>query len=325
MPLLEVRNLHTIFSVEGGTVRAVSGVSFSVDSGQTLGIVGESGCGKSVSALSVMRLVPDPPGNISDGEIIWKGQDILQMPAEAMPGLRGEEIAMIFQDPMTSLNPVFTVQRQMGEVLWKRFKVKGAAARQRMIEMLDTVGIADPEDRVECYPHELSGGMKQRIMIAMGLMCQPDLLIADEPTTALDVTVQAQILHLIKELQQKLGTAIILITHDMGVIAETCDDVVVMYAGRVVETCSIYEIFENNRHPYTNGLLKSIPRKGLTKDLALPTIEGVVPSLLNPPAGCRYADRCAKAQDKCRAVDPELAEVSSEHLVACHFPLENGS
>jgi peptide/nickel transport system ATP-binding protein len=324
VPLLEVRDLKTIFAVEGGTVKAVDGVSFAVDRGRTLGLVGESGCGKSVSALSVMRLVPDPPGHIIGGQILWKGTDLLALPAGRLPAMRGAEIAMIFQDPMTSLNPVFTIERQMGEVLTKRFGLKGDPARRRMVEMLETVGISDPADRVASYPHELSGGMKQRIMIAMGLMCEPDLLICDEPTTALDVTVQAQILHLIKRLQEQFGTAIMLITHDMGVIAETCDEVVVMYAGRVVESCGIFELFEHNRHPYTRGLLRSIPRRGLSKSGTLPTIEGVVPSLLNPPPGCRFAARCPKAEPRCLEIDPPLELQAEGHLVACHFPLEDG-
>lgn len=324
MPILEVKELKTIFEIEGGTVHAVDGVSFSVEAGQTLGIVGESGCGKSVSAMSIMRLVPDPPGRIVSGEILWKGKDILQLPDEAMPEMRGREIAMIFQDPMTSLNPIFTVEKQLEEVLSKRFGLTGAAAREKSVEMLDMVGIADASTRVSSYPHELSGGMKQRIMIAMALMCEPELLIADEPTTALDVTVQAQILHLIKSLQTRVGAAVILITHDMSVVSETCDRVAVMYAGRVIETCDVFELFEKNRHPYTHGLLASIPRKGLTKDTPLSTIEGVVPSLIHPPDGCRFADRCWKAQDRCHSESPELREVSPGHLAACHFPVEEG-
>jgi oligopeptide/dipeptide ABC transporter ATP-binding protein len=320
--LLEVDGLKVRFHIENAVVHAVDGVSFSVDSGETLGIVGESGCGKSVSALSIMRLVPDPPGKIHGGEVRWKGRDLLEAPEEELPQIRGKEIAMIFQDPMTSLNPVFTIGKQMGEVLEKHFDLEGAAADRRIIEVLEMVGISDPADRLTSYPHELSGGMKQRIMIAMMLMCEPDLLIADEPTTALDVTVQAQILHLMKELQRKIGAAIILITHDMGVIAETCDRVVVMYAGRVVEVCDIFELFESNRHPYTFGLLQSIPRKGISKQSALPTIEGLVPSLIQPPTGCRFADRCFKAQERCRREDPRLEEKSPGHLAACHFPIE---
>jgi oligopeptide/dipeptide ABC transporter ATP-binding protein len=321
LPLLDVRDLKTVFRVEEGIVHAVDGVSFSLEPGETLGIVGESGCGKSVTAMSILRLIPDPPGHIAGGQMLWKGHDILAIPEDEMPDFRGNEVAMIFQDPMTSLNPVFTVEKQLGEVLEKRFHLRGAAARDRAIEMLDTVGIADPAERIGSYPHELSGGMKQRIMIAMALMCEPDLLIADEPTTALDVTVQAQILHLMKELQRRTGTAIILITHDMAVVAETCDRVVVMYAGRVIETCGIVELFEANCHPYTRGLLGSIPSPGQTKDQSLPTIEGIVPSLLDPPPGCRFRDRCKWAQDRCRVDDPQLHQVRPGHWVACHFPL----
>ena len=300
----------------------MDGVTFDVEEGKTLGIVGESGCGKSVTAFSIMRLVPEPPGHILGGEINWKGRNILEIDPEELPDIRGKEIAMIFQDPMTSLNPVFTIRKQLGEVLEKRFSMTGEAADQRMIEVLELVGIADPGDRLGNYPHELSGGMKQRIMIAMALMCRPDLLIADEPTTALDVTVQAQILHLMKELQRKFGSAVILITHDMGVVAETCDHVVVMYAGRVVESCDIFSLFEKTRHPYTRGLLDSIPKRGVSKDQELPTIDGVVPSLIAPPEGCRFAERCARVEDRCRVESPPLAEIEPGHTVACHFPIE---
>ena len=322
MALLRVEDLRTVFRTEDGVVKAVDGVSFEVRAGSTVGIVGESGCGKSVSAMSVMRLIPDPPGRIEDGRVLWKGRDLLAVDPDEMPAIRGREIAMIFQDPMTSLNPVFTVRRQLGEVLEKRFGLRGEAAGARMAEMLQRVGIADAESRLDQYPHELSGGMKQRIMIAMALMCEPDLLIADEPTTALDVTVQAQILHLMKQLQRELGTAILLITHDMGVVAETCDEVVVMYAGKVVERCGVIELFEGSRHPYTRGLLDSILRPGRTRGDGVPTIEGVVPSLLDPPPGCRFADRCPRAEELCRRQDPPLEPVADGHLAACHYPLE---
>ncbi len=322
MALLRVEDLRTVFHTEEGVVQAVDGVSFDVRAGSTLGIVGESGCGKSVSAMSVMRLIPDPPGRIEGGRVLWKGRDLLALDADDMPGIRGREIAMIFQDPMTSLNPVFTVRRQLGEVLEKRFGMRGEAADARMVEMLQRVGIADAEDRLVQYPHELSGGMKQRIMIAMALMCEPNLLIADEPTTALDVTVQAQILHLMKQLQRELGTAILLITHDMGVVAETCDEVVVMYAGKVVERCGVMELFEGSRHPYTRGLLESILRPGRPRGAGVPTIEGVVPSLLDPPPGCRFADRCPRAEERCRRQDPPLEPVADGHQAACHFPLD---
>ncbi len=322
MALLRVEDLRTVFHTEEGVVQAVDGVSFDVGAGSTLGIVGESGCGKSVSAMSVMRLIPDPPGRIEGGRVLWKGRDLLAIDPDEMPGIRGREIAMIFQDPMTSLNPVFTVRRQLGEVLEKRFGLRGEAADARMVEMLERVGIADAEDRLVQYPHELSGGMKQRIMIAMALMCEPDLLIADEPTTALDVTVQAQILHLMKQLQREFGTAILLITHDMGVVAETCDEVVVMYAGKVVERCGVIELFEGSRHPYTRGLLESILRPGRPRGAGVPTIEGVVPSLLDPPPGCRFADRCPRAEERCRRQDPPLEPVADGHQAACHFPLD---
>jgi len=324
MALLEVKELCTVFHTEAGVVRAVDGVSFDVNENETLGIVGESGCGKSVTSMSIMRLVPEPPGEIESGQIIWRGDDILAFPPEKLPEFRGKEISMIFQDPMTSLNPVFTIEKQLVEVLEKRFGLKGEAATRRAVEMLDRVGIADPESRISSYPHELSGGMKQRIMIAMALMTEPDLLIADEPTTALDVTVQAQILRLMKDLQVEFNTSIILITHDMGVVAETCDRVVVMYAGKVVERAPIKELFADTKHPYTYGLLASIPRKGLSKETPLATIDGVVPSLLNPPKACRFADRCWKAEPRCREENPELHTEKPGHEVACHFPLRNG-
>ena len=327
-PLLEVDNLQVAFETEDGLLHAVDGVSFQVDSGRTLGIVGESGCGKSVTASSILRLVPSPPGRILGGGIRFADTDILQLTIEELSHIRGNEIAMIFQDPMTSLNPVFTVEKQMGEVLDLRFGLKKGEARARSVEMLRTVGIAEPEARVTSYPHALSGGMTQRVMIAVALLCEPKLLIADEPTTALDVTIQAQILNLIKELQQRTGAAVIFITHDMGVIAETCDEVAVMYAGRVVEQGEVVEIFGRSKHPYTLGLLESIPRKGVAKKSYLPTIEGLVPSLFHPPKGCRFAPRCAKRerlgevdQSRCFGEDPCLRLVD-DGLVACHFPLE---
>ncbi|MCB2156740.1 ABC transporter ATP-binding protein [bacterium] len=329
MALLEINDLQVAFTTEAGTLKAVDGVTLSVDSRRTLGVVGESGCGKSVTAMSILRLIPNPPGEIVGGQILWKGDDILSLEQSQMPSIRGKEISMIFQDPMASLNPVYTVEKQLGEVLKLRFGLKKKEARERSIKMLETVGLSEPEKRVTQYPHELSGGMKQRIMIAMALLCEPDLLIADEPTTALDVTIQAQILHLMKELQKEFGTAIILITHDMAVVAETCDDVVVMYAGRVVESAPVAELFEANRHPYTRGLLESIPGTGHTRDGGLPTIEGTVPSLLRPPKGCRFAERCTRCkalpeadQKRCVEEDPRLRELSGNHSVACHFPLE---
>ncbi len=322
MALLEIEDLRTEFATDEGTVRAVDGVSFSVEAGRTFGLVGESGCGKSVTALSILRLVPDPPGRIAGGRIMWKGCDLLAQPAAAMPEVRGREIAMIFQDPQTSLNPVMTIGRQLGEVIARRLGVRGDAARRRAAEMLARVGIPDPALRLASYPHELSGGMRQRVMIAIALLCTPGLLIADEPTTALDVTIQAQILALIGTLQRDTGAAVLFITHDMGVIAEVCDDVAVMYAGRIVERCTVGELFAHSRHPYTRGLLGSIPRRGLTKDAPLPSIEGVVPSALGFVAGCRFADRCSACQARCREETPPLGAVAPGHDVACHFPFE---
>jgi peptide/nickel transport system ATP-binding protein len=326
-PLLEIDGLRVGFATEGGQVRAVDGVSLRIDGGQTVGVVGESGCGKSVTASSVLRLVPSPPGVMLGGAVRFEGRDILRLPREELTRLRGRDIAMIFQDPMTSLNPVFTVERQMGEVLGLRFGLDRAAARARSAGMLATVGIPDPGTRLDAYPHELSGGMKQRVMIAMALLCEPRLLIADEPTTALDVTVQAQILHLMRELQRRTGMALLFITHDMGVIAEMCDAVVVMYAGRVVERRPVVELFEAPRHPYTRGLLDSMPRRGVAHKAELPTIEGVVPSLLDPPPGCRFAARCrhrraldAGAARRCVQEDPELVP-DGDGAVACHHPL----
>jgi oligopeptide/dipeptide ABC transporter ATP-binding protein len=331
LPLLDIDNLQVGFDTDSGLLRAVDGLSFQLEAGQTVGVVGESGCGKSVTAASILRLVPSPPGRFLGGAIRFNGVDILRMPRDELTNLRGREIAMVFQDPMTSLNPVFTIERQMGEVLALRFGLDRRSARTRSAAMLQTVGIADPDSRLDVYPHELSGGMKQRVMIAMALLCEPKLLIADEPTTALDVTVQAQILHLMRELQRRSGTAVLFITHDMGVIAEMCDLVVVMYAGRVVERRPVIELFEHCRHPYTKGLLDSIPRKGVAHKAELPTIEGIVPSLLTPPTGCRFADRCrrfnalgADEQRRCQQDDPALGPDGSG-WVACHFPLDGGA
>lgn len=325
--LLDIENLQVGFQTEAGLLRAVDGVSFSVDAGQTLGLVGESGCGKSVTAASIMRLVPSPPGVMLGGAVRLAGHDILSLSATQLPELRGRDMAMIFQDPMTSLNPVFTIERQLGEVLKLRFGLDRAPARKKAAEMLRLVGIADAETRLDVYPHELSGGMKQRVMIAMALMCEPKLLIADEPTTALDVTVQAQILHLMGELQQRTGCALLFITHDMGVIADLCDAVVVMYAGQVVERASTLALFDAPRHPYTAGLLGSMPRKAQVHKGRLPTIEGTVPSLMQPIAGCRFAERCtqrktldAAAQMRCQTQAPAL-QADGASWVRCHFPL----
>ena len=327
MALLEIDDLAIGFQTEAGLLRAVDGVSLRLEKGRTLGLVGESGCGKSVTASSILRLVPSPPGKYLGGQIRFNGVDILALPASELPKIRGKDIAMIFQDPMTSLNPVFTIEKQLGEVLALRFGLDKHAARARSVEMLGTVGIPEPEQRIGAYPHELSGGMKQRVMIAMALMCEPQLLIADEPTTALDVTVQAQVLNLIRELQKRMGAAVLFITHDMGVVAEMCDEVAVMYAGRIVEQGNVFAIFKDAQHPYTKGLLRSLPRKGGAKKAELPTIEGVVPSLLNPPAHCRFADRCWKRkrlpetdQRRCFSEDPKLRP-AGESFAACHFPV----
>ncbi|MBE3598468.1 MAG: ABC transporter ATP-binding protein [Limnochordaceae bacterium] len=315
--LLDVRNLKTYFYTEDGVVPAVDGVSFSLRKGGTLGVLGESGCGKSVTSLSIMRLVPNPPGRIVGGQILFEGQDLLQKRESEMRRIRGNEIAMIFQEPMTSLNPVFTVGNQIMEAIILHQKVSKAEARRRAIEMLRLVGIPSPEKRIDDYPHQMSGGMRQRVMIAMALSCNPKLLIADEPTTALDVTIQAQILDLMRRLQQELGTAIMLITHNMGVIAELVEHVVVMYAGKIVESADVRSIFTRPRHPYTVGLLESVPKLHETRD-RLKAIEGVVPSPYNMPKGCRFHPRCELARDICKRLEPPPMEVSPEgHQVAC--------
>jgi peptide/nickel transport system ATP-binding protein len=314
--LLEVKNLRTYFYTDDGTARSVDGIDFSVDRGETLGLVGESGCGKSVSALSVMRLIPEPPGRIVSGEVLYNGRDLLKIPEDEMRSIRGNEISMIFQEPMTSLNPVFTIGYQIDEAVMLHQKVSKAEARNRSIEMLRLVGIPAPEQRYGEYPHQLSGGMRQRVMIAMALSCNPALLIADEPTTALDVTVQAQILELITRLQDEFGMGMIMITHDLGVIAEVCDRVAVMYAAKVVEYSTVDEIFYNPKHPYTIGLLKSIPRLGDRKE-KLATIEGTVPPPTNFPAGCHFCTRCPYADALCWNDEPPLVEVDTGHFVAC--------
>ena len=326
--LLEIDRLAVGFDTEAGLLRAVDGVSLRVVQGRTVGLVGESGCGKSVTAASVLRLVPRPPGRILSGEVRFAGRDLLRLPTEELSEVRGQEIAMIFQDPMTSLNPVFTVEKQLREVLTLRFGLGRTSARERVVAMLRTVGIPDQESRLGSYPHELSGGMKQRVMIAMALLSEPRLLIADEPTTALDVTIQAQILHLIREFQKDTGAAVLFITHDMGVVAEMCDEVAVMYAGRIVEQGEIGEIFGRSRHPYTRGLLRSIPRKGTQRKSDLATIEGAVPSPLDLPAGCRFAPRCWKRkqlgtaeQARCFEDDPALEPKAGGGVAACHFPV----
>jgi peptide/nickel transport system ATP-binding protein len=324
MSLLEIRDLKTYFAVEGGEFRAVDGVSLTLEPGKTLGIVGESGCGKSVTALSIMGLVPQPPGRHAGGEIRFEGVDLLKLPPAELRELRGNRISMIFQEPMTSLNPVFTVGDQIVEGILRHRKITHDEAKERAIEMLRRVRIPSPEQRFHDYPHRLSGGMRQRAMIAMALACEPKLLIADEPTTALDVTIQAQILELMRTLRDETGTAIILITHDLGVIAELAHDVVVMYSGRIVERTSVARLFAEPQHPYTVGLLGSIPKLHLDQD-RLAAIEGQVPSPLAPVTGCAFHPRCPFAIDRCRKEAPPLAAVSPGHESACwRAPLDAG-
>jgi oligopeptide/dipeptide ABC transporter ATP-binding protein len=314
--LLEVRGLRTTFRGEQGEVRAVDGVDLRVERGRTLGIVGESGCGKSVTALSIMGLVPQPPGRIAAGEVLFEGEDLLRAPPQRLRDLRGDKLAMIFQEPMTSLNPAFPVGDQIAEALLRHRNVSNEEARGQAIEMLRRVRIPSPERRAKDYPHQLSGGMRQRVMIAMALACNPKLLIADEPTTALDVTIQAQILELMRALREELGTAIILITHDLGVIAELADDVAVMYAGKVIERCSAEKLFAEPQHPYTIGLLGSIPRLHMERE-RLAAIQGFVPDAAALPEGCRFHPRCPFAIDRCAKEIPPLEEISARHFVAC--------
>jgi oligopeptide/dipeptide ABC transporter ATP-binding protein len=314
--LLEVRGLRTHFASERGEVRAVDGIDFSLQRGRTLGIVGESGCGKSVTALSIMGLVPQPPGRIAGGEVRLEGEDLLKAPAQRLRDLRGDRLSMIFQEPMSSLNPAFTVGEQIGEAILRHRNASKAEAANQAVEMLRKVRIPSPGARAGEYPHQLSGGMRQRVMIAMALACNPKLLIADEPTTALDVTIQAQILELMRALRAELGTAIILITHDLGVIAELADDVLVMYAGKVIERCAVPRLFSEPQHPYTVGLLGSIPRLDLEQE-RLSAIEGFVPDAAAMPEGCRFHPRCPFSVDKCRREEPPLQQVSDRHFTAC--------
>jgi len=318
--LLVVEDLTTRFHTENGVVTAVDGVSFSISAGETLGLVGESGCGKSMTSLSIMRLVPRPSGTIDGGRVIFEGRDILTLPEAEMRQIRGRDMAMVFQEPMTSLNPVFTVGEQVMEALMHHGGLARRDARERAIDMLRRVGIPSPERRVRDYPHEMSGGMRQRVMIAMALACNPKLLIADEPTTALDVTIQAQILELMRRLSNEYHTATLLITHDLGVIAETVDRVAVMYAGQIVECASVESIFDNPLHPYTVGLLGSIPRLNSMKR-RLNVIEGTVPSPLNMPNGCRFSPRCSRATSDCSAHAPDLLEAAVGHQVRCNAVL----
>jgi oligopeptide transport system ATP-binding protein len=321
-PLLEVQNLETQFKTQDGIVKAVNDVTFHVDRGETLGIVGESGSGKSVTSLSVMRLIPTPPGRIVGGKIFFDGENLIDLSEDEMRAIRGNRIAMIFQDPMTSLNPVLTIGRQITESLELHMKLSQREAKSRAVELLTMVGIPSAARRIDDYPHQFSGGMRQRVMIAMGLSCNPELLIADEPTTALDVTIQAQILELIKRLQQELGTAVIVITHDLGVVAGMTDRVIVMYAGRVVEEGPTEVIFANPRMPYTIGLLRSIPRLDETESRRLTPIRGLPPDLINLPEICPFSPRCDYfVAGKCDAVVPPLRQVGPNHRAACLFDI----
>lgn len=315
MALLEIDDLKTYFRTDAGLVRAVDGVSYDVERGETLAVVGESGCGKSVTALSILRLVAVPPGEYAGGEIRFEGEDLLQVGDDRMREVRGNDIAMIFQEPMTSLNPVFTVGEQIVEVIQLHQKLAAGPARARAIEMLERVGIPSPERRIDDYAHQMSGGMRQRVMIAMSLACNPKLLIADEPTTALDVTIQAQILELLRRLQEEFGMAVLLITHDLGVVAETAQRVVVMYAGKVVEQAGVQELFAEPRHPYTVGLLGALPHVDGAGDRLHP-IEGNVPDARSMPSGCRFHPRCPVALPRCAQDEPAL-EGRPEHRVAC--------
>ena len=318
-PILEIRDLHTHFETERGTLRAVDGVEIAVEAGRTFGLVGESGCGKTVLSLSIIRLVPSPPGKIVGGQILFDGTDLLTLSEERMRQIRGREISMIFQEPMSSLNPVFRIGEQVAEVLRLHKGMNRRDALAKSIDMLRMVGIASPETRMRNYPHQMSGGMRQRVMIAMALACQPRLMLADEPTTALDVTIQAQMIDLLKGLQQETGTAIVLITHDLGVIAEAAEDVAVMYAGLIVEKCTVGALFTSPLHPYTVGLLESIPRMDgpAGRGVMLRDIPGSVPALDALPAGCRFRDRCPEAMAICAERAPRLKTWKAGHQVRC--------
>ncbi|MUL04159.1 ATP-binding cassette domain-containing protein [Aliivibrio fischeri] len=318
--VLSVENVVTEFQTDEGTVRVLDGVSFQVPKGKTIGIVGESGCGKSVTSMSIMGLLPKPYGNVVSGRILYGDTDLIQLSPDKLYEMRGNRISMIFQDPMTALNPVHTIGKQINEVL--ELHRPDFDKKQRLaysLEMLEKVGIPSPESRIHEYPHNLSGGMRQRVMIAIALACEPDILICDEPTTALDVTIQAQILELMKKLQDETGMSIIFITHDLGVVAEICDEVVVMYAGRVAEQAGIVELFDNPKHPYTQGLMASMPSLHLKPKTELDTIPGTVPSLNEMPSGCRFSTRCKYKQDKCEIEVPVMNQVGVLHQVSCHF------
>lgn len=315
--LLDVKNLSTHFRTSMGVIKAVNDVTFSLSEGETLGLVGESGCGKSVTALSLMRLVPSPPGRIVDGEIMFQGNDLLKMSEEDMRNVRGRQIGMIFQEPMTSLNPVLSIGRQLREPLELHLGMTKQQALKKSTELLELVGIPDPETRLNSFPHQISGGQRQRVMIAMALSCEPKLLIADEATTALDVTIQAQILEIIKDLTDRIGTAVIIITHNLGVVARYADTVNVMYAGRIRESGTSDQVYKNPKHPYTVGLLNSVPTLDVDADIRLEPIRGEIPNLANLPEGCAFRDRCDFAVEKCKTSDPMLEELNDGHLGAC--------
>ncbi len=320
VPLLELRDLRTQFSTQEGVVSAVDGISLRIENGQTLAVVGESGCGKSVMARSILQLIPTPPGKIVGGEVLYQGTDLLKRNAEQMCDIRGKEISMIFQEPMTSLNPVLTVGDQVAEIILEHENIGRKNARARVLELFNLVNIPAAGKRIREYPHQLSGGMRQRVMIAISLACRPKLLIADEPTTALDVTIQAQILDLITRLKEELGMGVLLITHDLGVVAEVAQHVVVMYAGRKVEEAPVEPLFDESLHPYTRGLLDCVPRLDAFEQAEpdrLRTVEGLVPSLADMPPGCSFAPRCPVSVDRCRRQKPEIKEVRPGHLVAC--------
>ncbi len=317
MALLEVDSLQTHFATKEGVARAVNGISFTIAAGETVALVGESGCGKSVTSMSILRLLPSPPAYFA-GAIRFEGRDLLKISEQEMRALRGNDVSMVFQEPMTSLNPVLAIGWQVGETLRLHQGLSKRAAWAKAIEMLTLVGISDPERRVLEYPHQISGGMRQRVMIAMALACNPRLLIADEPTTALDVTIQAQILDLMRELQRRVGAAILLITHDLGVVAEMAERVIVMYAGRKVEEAPLGRLFARPAHPYTRGLLGAVPRLGANRDSRLAEIPGQVPSLLQPIIGCAFAPRCPRADAPCRTITPAAREIGPGHVVACH-------
>ena len=314
--VLSVQDLHVSFTTYGGEVKAVRGVSFDLHKGETLAIVGESGCGKSVTSQSIMRLIPDPPGKVTGGRILFNGRDLLKATESQMRKIRGADISMIFQDPMTALNPTLTIGEQIMEGIRQHHDVSKREAKQKAIDMLKLVSIPNPEERLTQYPHQFSGGMRQRIVIAMSLVCEPDVLIADEPTTALDVTIQAQILELFKEIQKKTGVSIILITHDLGVVAQVADRIAVMYAGKIVEEGNRREIFYHSQHPYTQGLLRSVPRLDLEGEDLIP-IPGSPPDLFSPPIGCPFVPRCEKAMEVCDRVYPVKTQLSKEHQVDC--------